>query len=76
MLKVDIRYTTLLKQFCGNEELYELLKLVRDDSLREKENYYLKHKQYPSERDLLAKLVIDLDTTKEFIQVQNEQKRK
>ena len=74
MLKVDIRYTTLLKQFCGNEELYELLKLVREDSLREKENYYLNHKQYPSDRDLLSKLIIDLDTTKEFIKVQNKQK--
>ena len=76
MLKVDIKYTTLLKQFCGNEELYELLKLVREDSLREKENYYLKHKQYPSDRDLLSKLIIDLDTTKEFIILQNVQKAK
>ena len=76
MLKVDIRYTTLLKQFCGNEELYELLKLVREDALREKENYYLKHKQYPSDRDLLSKLIIDLDTTKEFITIQNVQNRK
>ena len=71
-----MKYTILLKQFCGNEELYELLRLVREDALREKENYYLKTKQYPSDRDLLSKLIIDLDTAKEFITVQNKQKWK
>lgn len=71
-MNMDIRYKELLIKYSGNDEVMELLKLVRNDYIRERESYYLVHKQYPMDRDLIGKLMVDLDTTKKFLVEKNK----
>lgn len=56
------RYIELLIKYHNNTEILELLDLVRLDSARESEEYYLANKKYPDTRELLGKLKADLGT--------------
>lgn len=67
MLKIDKRYKELLIKYASDDELVELLSLVRSDDFRERESFYLNNKQYPQQRDLLGKLAIDLATIKKAL---------
>lgn len=67
MLQMNNRYKELLCKYCKDNELFELLNLVVLDSVREKEKYYLNNNKYPQDRELLSKLRVDLETTKEYL---------
>lgn len=68
---VDKKYKELLFKFYANPEIYELIDLVILDSIREREEYYLAHKSYPQDRDLISKLKSDLNTIKAYVQSKN-----
>lgn len=72
-MDMNNKYKQLLMKFCGDEDMLELLRLVREDDIRVREIYYSSHNEYPQNRDLIGKLLIDLDTTKQFIIKSNKQ---
>lgn len=64
---MNSRYIELLKKYHSDNSLLELLDLVVLDSMREREDYYLKNKKYPDNRCLLSKLKVDLQTVRAYV---------
>lgn len=61
---INDRYKVLLSVFSTNEDLLELIDLVRLDEARIRELHYLRTTSYPENRDMLGKLKTDLHTVK------------
>lgn len=59
------RYQELLKKYCNDTDLLELINLCIIDNRRERELFYLSKGKYPDKRELIEKLRIDLLTLKE-----------
>ena len=67
MLQISKEYKELLVKYCGDDKLIELINQVILDQHRLNELYYMKHNEYPGKRDLLNKLNLDLQTTRQAL---------
>lgn len=61
------KYVTLIREFSGNKNLIELLQTVVNDDIIDRERDYIKNAQYPEQRNLIGKIIIDLMTAREAI---------
>lgn len=74
--KISDDYKKLILKFCENEELVNLLKECYQDDLRLRNNFYWDHNVYPEKTNLIKKLLIDLETSKNYLkEVKNGRSR-
>lgn len=57
-------YTELLKKYCFDDKLIDLIEECFLDEIGRKEAFYIQYGVYPNKRELLGKLKADLLLTK------------
>jgi len=58
------KYSGFLRKKCTDKVLIDLLKALKESWLIERETYYVTNGNYPADRNLLDKLLVDLITAK------------
>lgn len=66
-IEIRKKYTSLLLKFCGDKDLINLLEQCIIDNIRETEDLYKRGGKYPEKRNLLDKLIYDLETTRKTV---------
>lgn len=75
-LRSDMRsaYIKLLKKYCVDGNLINLINRCIIDEEREREEHYLETGKYPEERNMLNKLKFDLLTSKKVLEAKAERR--
>ena len=60
-------YEKLLKEFCMNENIFNLIEQCILDEYGKRETHYITNGKYPEERNLLMKLKADLIVTEQTV---------
>ena len=66
------KYGELLNLYCSDNNLLLLIDCLRKESEREMEIHFIEHGKYPEQRNLISKLLFDLDIAKEATKIEEE----